>query len=197
MDHHHGSHRPQSRVKDRKTGKKTRWGSDDDRVPYNHMVLLQAASAIQQLTALQNHAPINQLHQLANPSFYNAMLEATAMKQPKDEPNELAEYAQVRLNVYLRLFIILFNFFIQFFFVVQGNRKESASGNSQDIDLRQLLASATVANANKSPQVMSIAEQLTKLVTQPKIEDDSLRDDNTNWNDEHTTREGIFSSKYI
>lgn len=99
MDHH-GGHQPQSRVKDRKTGKKTRWGSDDDRVPYNQIVLLQAASAIQQMTQMQ----ANPIKQITIPSFYNALtksvLEATtAMKPMTEEPKEMMDYSQVRFFI--------------------------------------------------------------------------------------------------
>ncbi|XP_011261588.1 protein suppressor of sable isoform X3 [Camponotus floridanus] len=130
------------------TGKKTRWGSDEDRVPYEHIMLLQSANelglqlpnaalglATQQQAQKQPTAPSN---------FYserNAESNKTVQKTKEDFTKDVGEDD-----------------------ILDESKKR------KDVDLRQLL------NAKKPPPVYSIADKVASL-TKNKLDDESDQDE--------------------
>ncbi|XP_043267652.1 uncharacterized protein su(sable) isoform X2 [Venturia canescens] len=160
-----------STAKERKpAGKKTRWGSDEDRVPYEQIMLLQSVSqlglhlpnvalglAVQQ--QLQQHILIQQC--IANMEFYNEIHgspgDPTAIKdkvkamENSDFTKDVSEEA------------------------IAAQSKASSEGveaSSKDIDLREVL------NANRASAVSCIADAAANLET-PKFDDESDRDEET------------------
>ncbi|XP_057332726.1 protein suppressor of sable isoform X2 [Microplitis mediator] len=147
--------------KDRKpAGKKTRWGSDDDRVPLEQIMLLQSVSqlgilpnvalslAVQQ--QLQQRMLIQQC--FANMDFYNEIqgnalveTEANKLKNKLNSDNKVDEK-------------------------IQEQMKQSIV-QSQDVDLRQLLTN----NPQSSPSVTNVTDQVTNS-TETKVDEESDHD---------------------
>ncbi|XP_043665907.1 protein suppressor of sable isoform X4 [Vespula pensylvanica] len=164
------SNQQKSTVRERKpSGKKTRWGSDEDRVPYEQIMLLQSANELGlQLPnaalglATQQQLQQTQILQPCVPSmdFYtetNADSNKTTVNKSKDDfPKEVQEdeiLAQVRYTA--------------------KRKTTSTNENSKDIDLRELLK-----GSKKPPPVVSIADEVANL-SKSKVDEESDQDDET------------------
>ncbi|XP_053977161.1 protein suppressor of sable [Hylaeus volcanicus] len=154
-------------VRERKpSGKKTRWGSDEDRVPYEQIMLLQSANefGLQLPNAALGLATQQQLHQkpltpsLPNMDFYteaNSDLNKATLSKVRDREDFTKDVEEDEI-------------------LEQAKKKDtSILENSKDIDLRQLLKSS-----KKSPPVVSIADEVANL-TKSKFEEESDQDEET------------------
>ncbi|KAK0167829.1 hypothetical protein PV327_001687 [Microctonus hyperodae] len=150
---------------DRKpAGKKTRWGSDEDRVPLEQIMLLQSVSqlglhlpnvalslAVQQ--QLQQRILLQQC--IANMEFYNEIQgsptgenDSIKLKEKDNTSNDIDTME------------------------ARGQQIDPSSAMSKDIDLRQLLTT----NGPKSSSVVSIADEAANL-SQSKFDDESDHDE--------------------
>ncbi|XP_015124298.1 uncharacterized protein LOC107046236 isoform X2 [Diachasma alloeum] len=150
--------------KDKKSvGKKTRWGSDDDRVPLEQIVLLQTVNQlglnlpnVALSLAMQQHQQIQQrllIQQCiaANMDFYNEIQGNTVLEgktKLKGDPKDSDE---------------------------TPSKSSENHSISRDIDLRQLLANAMP----KTSQSLSLAEEAANLSTS-KFDDESDREEESN-----------------
>ncbi|XP_076166691.1 suppressor of sable isoform X1 [Ptiloglossa arizonensis] len=162
-------HTPQQKnVRERKpSGKKTRWGSDEDRVPYEQIMLLQSANefGLQLPNAALGLATQQQLHQktlipqsIPNMDFYteaNSELNKTVLSKIRDREDFTKDVEEDEI-------------------LEQAKKKDtSILENSKDIDLRQLLKTS-----KKSPPVVSIADEVANL-TKSKFDEESDQDEET------------------
>ncbi|XP_070154724.1 protein suppressor of sable isoform X2 [Polyergus mexicanus] len=139
----------QANLRERKpSGKKTRWGSDEDRVPYEHIMLLQSANelGLQLPNAALGLATQQQAQKqpIAPSNFYserNAESNKTVQKTKEDFTKDVGEDD-----------------------ILNESKKR------KDVDLRQLL------NAKKPPPVYSIADKVASL-TKNKLDDESDQDE--------------------
>ncbi|CAK9808243.1 Protein suppressor of sable [Anthophora quadrimaculata] len=159
----------QKSVRERKpSGKKTRWGSDEDRVPYEQIMLLQSANefGLQLPNAALGLATQPQLHQkplisqpLANMDFYteanNSETNKTNLNKPRDREDFTKDVEEDEI-------------------LEQAKKKDtSILENSKDVDLRQLLKTS-----KKPPPVVSIADEVANL-TKSKFDEESDQDEET------------------
>ncbi|XP_076630916.1 suppressor of sable [Colletes latitarsis] len=162
-------HTPQQKsVRERKpSGKKTRWGSDEDRVPYEQIMLLQSANefGLQLPNAALGLATQQQLHQkplipqsIPNMDFYteaNSELNKNTLSKVRDREDFTKDVEEDEI-------------------LEQAKKKDtSVLENSKDIDLRQLLKTS-----KKSPPVVSIADEVANL-TKSKFDEESDQDEET------------------
>ncbi|XP_015174026.1 PREDICTED: protein suppressor of sable isoform X1 [Polistes dominula] len=162
------SNQQKSTVRERKpSGKKTRWGSDEDRVPYEQIMLLQSANDLGiQLPnaalglATQQQLQQNQILQPSVPSmdFYtetNADSNKTTVNKLKDKEDFTKDVEEDEI-------------------LAQAKKKTTSSNdnNSKDIDLRVL------RSAKKPPPVVSIADEVANL-SKSKLDEESDQDDET------------------
>ncbi|XP_011641735.1 uncharacterized protein LOC105430088 isoform X1 [Pogonomyrmex barbatus] len=137
-------------VRERKpSGKKTRWGSDEDRVPYEQIMLLQSANelglqlpnaalglATQQQKQLQITPSLDFYSERNTESIHKANVEKTKEDFTKDIEEDTVDELRKR----------------------------------KDVDLRQML------NAKKPPSIYSIADKVASL-TKNKVDDESDQDE--------------------
>ncbi|XP_078053001.1 suppressor of sable [Augochlora pura] len=157
----------QKSVRERKpSGKKTRWGSDEDRVPYEQIMLLQSANefGLQLPNAALGLATQHQLHSkplipqsMPNMDFYTEansdMNKINSNKRDREDFTKDVEEDEI---------------------LEQAKKKDSSIlENSKDIDLRQLLKTS-----KKSPPVVSIADKVANL-TKSKFDEESDHDEET------------------
>ncbi|KAK2586183.1 hypothetical protein KPH14_001449 [Odynerus spinipes] len=162
------SNQQKSTVRERKpSGKKTRWGSDEDRVPYEQIMLLQSANELGlQLPnaalglATQQQLQQNQMLQPCVPSmdFYtetNIESNKTTVNKFKDKEDFTKDVEEDEI-------------------LAQAKRKNTSTNeNSKDTDLRQLLK-----GSKKPPPVVSIADEVANL-SKSKLDEESDQDDET------------------
>ncbi|XP_017753904.1 PREDICTED: uncharacterized protein LOC108546365 isoform X2 [Eufriesea mexicana] len=158
----------QKGVRERKpSGKKTRWGSDEDRVPYEQIMLLQSANefGLQLPNAALGLATQQQLHQkslvsqsMPNMDFYT---ETNNIESNKTNLNKIREREDFTKDVE------------EDEILEQAKKKDtSLLEDSKDVDLRQLL------KAKKPPPVVSIADEVANL-TKSKFDEESDQDEET------------------
>ncbi|XP_076240781.1 suppressor of sable isoform X2 [Calliopsis andreniformis] len=156
----------QKSVRERKpSGKKTRWGSDEDRVPYEQIMLLQSANefGLQLPNAALGLATQQQLHQksmipqpMPNMEFYTeASSESNkiALNKARDREDFTKDVEEDEI-------------------LEQAKKKDTSMlENSKDVDLRQLLKTS-----KKPPPVVSIADEVASLT---KFDVESDQDEET------------------
>ncbi|KAG5319447.1 SUS protein, partial [Pseudoatta argentina] len=121
-------------VRERKpSGKKTRWGSDEDRVPYEQIMLMQSANELGLQLPNAALGLATQQTQIAAPpvDFYSERTAESNKTLEKTKEDHLKTVEETNISDELR--------------------------KRKDIDLRQLL------NAKKSPLVFSIADKVASL----------------------------------
>ncbi|XP_012268635.2 protein suppressor of sable [Athalia rosae] len=159
---------PKTTTKERKSpGKKTRWGSDEDRVPYEQIMLLQSANqlVLQLPNAALGLAVQKQLQQqllkqrIANMGFYSETTENDKAKEPKDKKDDSTKDAVTAVAA------------ITDDAATQVKPISSPIAPPKDVDLRQLLSQPA------KPPVVSIAEAAANLTT--KLDEESDRDEET------------------
>ncbi|XP_076677462.1 suppressor of sable isoform X3 [Andrena cerasifolii] len=158
----------QKNVRERKpSGKKTRWGSDEDRVPYEQIMLLQSANelGLQLPNAALGLATQQQLHSkplipqtMPNMEFYteaNSESNKSALNKIRDREDFTKDVEEDEI-------------------LEQAKKKDtSILENSKDVDLRQLLKTS-----KKLPPVVSIADEVANL-TKSKFDEESDQDEET------------------
>ncbi|XP_029045873.1 LOW QUALITY PROTEIN: uncharacterized protein LOC114877448 [Osmia bicornis bicornis] len=155
-------------IRERKpSGKKTRWGSDEDRVPYEQIMLLQSANefGLQLPNAALGLATQQQLQQksvisqsMPNMDFYT--------ENSNSEPNKTINKVRDRED---------FTKDVEEDEILEQAKKKGTSilENSKDVDLRQLLKAS-----KKPPPVVSIADEVANL-TKSKFDEESDQDEET------------------
>ncbi|XP_043790615.1 uncharacterized protein LOC122713872 isoform X1 [Apis laboriosa] len=155
----------QKNVRERKpSGKKTRWGSDEDRVPYEQIMLLQSANEFGiQLPNAALGLATQHIHQkplisqsMPNMDFYteanNVESNKTILNKTKEDFTKDVEEDEI---------------------LEQAKQKDpSLHEDLKDIDLRQLL------KVKKPPPVVSIADEVANL-TKSKFDEESDQDEET------------------
>ncbi|XP_015434838.1 PREDICTED: uncharacterized protein LOC107190538 [Dufourea novaeangliae] len=157
----------QKNVRERKPpGKKTRWGSDEDRVPFEQIMLLQSANeyGLQLPNAALGLATQQQLHpkplipqSMSNMDFYteanSEMNKSNMNKRDREDFTKDVEEDEI---------------------LEQAKKKDSSIlENSKDVDLRQLLKTS-----KKPPFAVSIADEVANL-TKFKFDEESDQDEET------------------
>ncbi|XP_011310444.1 protein suppressor of sable isoform X2 [Fopius arisanus] len=155
--------RSNSSKEKKSANKKTRWGSDDDRVPLEQIVLLQTVNqlglnlpnvalslAMQQHQQMQQRLLIQQCI-AANMDFYNEIQGNVLLEGKTKLTDGLKDSEELT--------------------------SKSSEGHliSKDIDLRQLLANAMP----KTPRILSLAEEAANL-SKSKFDEESDREEESN-----------------
>ncbi|XP_050593538.1 protein suppressor of sable isoform X1 [Bombus affinis] len=157
----------QKSVRERKSsGKKTRWGSDEDRVPYEQIMLLQS-SANELGLQLPNAALGLATQHLQKPLIPQSMpnmdfyTEANNLELNKINLNKARDREDFTKDVE------------EDEILEQAKKKDTTLlEDSKDVDLRQLL------NTQKPPPVFSIADEVANL-TKSKFDEESDQDEET------------------
>ncbi|XP_014484881.1 PREDICTED: protein suppressor of sable isoform X2 [Dinoponera quadriceps] len=146
------------------TGKRTRWGSDEDRVPYEQIMLLQSANEL--CLQLPNVAL-----GLATQQHSNAQLQQKQM-QLAAPPTDFYAEINTESNKNLHKTKEDFTKDIGEDDILDQPKKKTRNSvdNLKDIDLRQML------KAKKAALVYSIADEVANL-TKNKIDDESDQDE--------------------
>ncbi|XP_012141723.2 suppressor of sable isoform X2 [Megachile rotundata] len=159
----------QKNVRERKpSGKKTRWGSDEDRVPYEQIMLLQSANdfglqlpnvALGLATQQQLQPKTLMSRTMPNMDFYT---ESNNPESNKINLNKLRDREDFTKDV-------------EEDEILEQAKKKGTSiiENSKDVDLRQLLKTS-----KKPPPVVSIADEVANL-TKSKFDEESDQDEET------------------